>query len=192
MAEPSSTPDSSPVLETVEQRLVASKDITRFTGNNLSPEIKAGIEERLRRGVAITKIARELQCSPSTVLSLRDRLTEEKPELFKASVGASLQRVAKRGVDVLEKAFDAMAEDPEALKPSQVAGVSVALGIVLDKVAQLSGDQQVQVVEHRLKIDAGTVSELLGRANTPKMVEKVDENAIELSGEVVDVTPLTP
>ena len=53
--------------------------------------------------------------------------------------------------------------EQQDIKAGQIPGLSVALGILLDKSQVLAGEPAVSVVEHRLKVDPDAVKEALLR-----------------------------
>jgi hypothetical protein len=162
-------------LSTVSERLAKGSDQQRYKASNISPDKRAKIEEMLRRGVALFKIATDTASSTNTVTAVRDQLLEREPEMFRSHMATSLQRVANKTLGTIERGIDSMADGE--VKPNQLAGLSVSLGILLDKHAGLTGHAPQVVVEHRLKVDSDTVARLVK-----------SRDAIEVEGEVLDVT----
>lgn len=142
---------------TVEQRLARGADIKNYKATHISAEKRTRIEDMLKRGVGIVRTAQETGSSANTVTAIRDQLIERQPELFKAHLAGNLQRIANKTAAKIEDGLDQLHE----VKAGQLPGLSVSLGIIVDKLAQLQGETSVQVVEHRLKIDADTVSSLI-------------------------------
>lgn len=172
----------SPTLVTVEQKIARGAWSDDRNGNSLDPDKRKTIEDLLRKGRSLNSISQETRSSKNTVANVRDQLLEREPGLFKAYMATTLQRVANKTVATIEKGIDTLMEGE--VKPGQVAALSVTAGILLDKYAQMSGEQQVQVVEHRLKIDASTVSSLI------KVVEPVKNDPI-IDAEVVEMGPIS-
>lgn len=165
-------------LETVDERLAKGANSFDRNGNGISPEKRKSIEEHVRKGRPLGWIAEETSSSRNTVAIIRDQLIEREPDLFKTHMAQTLKRVANKAVGTIEKGIDALAD--AEVKPGMLTGLSVTAGILLDKLSNLSGEQQIQVVEHRLKIDAGTVSSLIKARQ-----EAQDDQIIE--AEVVSV-----
>lgn len=163
MEEPSQSAQNlgtpSPTLLTIEEKIARGADIQNYRGLANDPEKRARIEEMLRKGIGVVRTAQETGSSHNTVMVIRDQLMEREPGIFKASLVNNLQRIAIKTAATIERGIDQL-EDKE-IGTGNLAQLSVTLGISLDKLANLSGEQQIQVVEHRLKIDAGTVSSLI-------------------------------
>lgn len=148
-------------LQSVDQRLAAGTDRERFKAVNIPPERRKEIEERLRKGHGIVRIAREVGSSPSTVTVIRDQLLETEPELFKKRMLGTLQHLANKTAGLIERGIDQL--EHQEIKASQIPGLSVALGIIIDKSQVLAGEPSVSVVEHRVKVDPDAVKEALLR-----------------------------
>ena len=150
---------TTPELITISQKLARGSDAARFPGNCVAPEKKLEIEEQIKRGVALTRIATDTHSSNTTVRNIRDQLLEREPALFKNHMATNLQRIANKAASTIEQGLDAMADSD--IKPSMIAGISVALGILIDKQSVMLGETTVQVVEHRLKVDADAISRMI-------------------------------
>ena len=92
-------------------------------------------------------------------------------------MAANLQRIANKAASTIEQGLDAL--EGQDVKPSLLAGISVALGIILDKQSAMLGETTVQVVEHRLKVSADAISRMI----SVKQVEPVinQENVIDVA-----------
>lgn len=172
------TPEPGVTLQTLEQKLAKGAWSDDRDGSKLSPEKRKTIEDLLRKGRSLNSISQETASSKNTVANVRDQLIEREPTLFKAYMANTLQRVANKTVATIEKGIDTLAEGE--VKPGAITGLSVTAGILLDKLAQLSGETQVQVVEHRLKIDAGTVSSLIKTAESVKTGPIIDAEVVDM------------
>jgi hypothetical protein len=148
-------------LQTIPERLARGKDMIARTAENIAPKKRKAIEDMLRKGVPVSRIAVETSSGNGTVALVRQELIEREPELFKRSMATTLQRIAHKAATTIERSIDTMID--EGVKPNQVPGLSVALGILIDKQAALAGDPAVSVVEHRLKVDPDAVKEALLR-----------------------------
>lgn len=158
-------------LEPVTTRLNRGSDMAARTALNISPEKRAKIEELLKKGVGIYRVAVETSSGNGTVTLVRDQLMETQPELFKKHMAGNLHRIANKTAAVIERSVDNMVE--EGVKPNQVPGLSVALGILLDKQAQLMGETPVSVVEHRHLLDPEAIKTALLRvagADSPEPI----------------------
>jgi len=160
-------------LLTVNQKLARGKDQANYKATQLDPDKVKLIEDLIKKGAPLTRIAVDTHSSNSTVRTIRDRLLEREPALFKAHMSGALQRLANKAAYTIERGLDNMEE--QEIKPAQLTGLSVALGILLDKQAILNGDVPTTVVEHRLTIDTAAVNELI--ANSKKS-----------DGDIIDVT----
>lgn len=160
-------------LLTIEQKLARGKDLQNFKATQVDPEKIKAIETLIKKGMGLHAIAREVHSSTSTIAVIRDRLIEREPTLFKSHMAASLQRLANKTASTIERGIDEM--EHQEIKPTQLVGLSVALGIILDKAALLNGDVPTTVVEHRLTIDTAAVNELIA-------------NSKRSDGDVIDVT----
>lgn len=163
---------TSPELTTVTQKLARGSDAARFPGNCVAPEKKLEIEEQIKRGVALTRIATDTHSSNTTVRNIRDQLLEREPALFKNHMATNLQRIANKAASTIEQGLDAMAESD--IKPSMIAGISVALGILIDKQSVMLGETTVQVVEHRLKVDADAISRMISVKQVEPAIDQED------------------
>ena len=110
-----------------------------------------------------------------TVVVIRDQLMESQPELFKRHMAGNLHRIANKTAAVIERSVDNMVE--EGVKPNQVPGLSVALGILLDKQAQLMGETPVSVVEHRHLLDPEAIKSALLRVAGAESPEPINVTA---------------
>ena len=166
-------------LVSASKRLASGKDMAVRSGENISDEKRKAIEDMLRKGVPVSRIAVETSSGNGTVILIRDKLIEREPELFKRMMSGTLQRIAHKAAATIEKSFDAMAD--EGVKPNQVPGLSVALGILLDKQAALAGDPQVSVVEHRVSLDAASVRAMLSSQNGTKQAEPIEAEVVNIA-----------
>lgn len=166
------------MLQTVDARLATGADSAGFNGNALAPEKRAWIEDLIRKGHSLSSIADETRSSRSTVALVRDKLVAREPGAYKAHMASTLQRVANKAVALVEQGIDRL--EGAELGTGQIVQLSVSAGILMDKLAGLSGDA-VQVVEHRVKVDADAVRALVGARKEEKTVQ----------ADVIDVTPST-
>ena len=160
-------------LLTLSEKLARGKDQARFSGNQLDPEKRKLIEDLIKKGTSLTRIAVDTHSSNSTVRIIRDQLLEREPGLFKAHMSGALQRIANKAAHTIERGLDSL--ENQEIKAGQLTGLSVALGILLDKQAIMNGDVPTTVVEHRLTIDTAAVNELIA-------------NSKRSDGDVIDVT----
>lgn len=166
-------------LQSVDARLARGKDMKARTAENIPEQKRKAIEDMLRKGVPVSRIAVETSSGNGTVILIRDKLIEREPELFKRMMSGTLQRIAHKAAATIEKSFDALSE--EGVKPNQVPGLSVALGILLDKQAALAGDPQVSVVEHRVSLDAASVRAMLSSQNGTKQAEPIEAEVVNIA-----------
>ena len=164
-------------LQTIPERLARGKDMIARTAENIAPEKRKAIEDMLRKGVPVSRIAVETSSGNGTVALVRQELIEREPELFKRSMATTLQRIAHKAATTIERSIDTMID--EGVKPNQVPGLSVALGILIDKQAALAGDPAVSVVEHRLKVDPDAVKEALLRLTQRPESDVINVTATE-------------
>lgn len=162
-------------LEPITTRLARGSDMAARSALNISPEKRAKIEELLKKGVGIFRVAVETSSGNGTVTLIRDQLMESQPELFKKHMAGALHRIANKTAAVIEKSVDNMVE--EGVKPNQVPGLSVALGILLDKQAQLMGETPVSVVEHRHSLDSEAIKTALLRMSGADAPEPINVTA---------------
>jgi len=149
-------------LMTVSAKLARGSNQANFKATHVDPEKVKLIEDLIKKGAPLTRIAADTHSSNSTVRTIRDRLLEREPTLFKAHMSGALQRLANKAASTIERGLDNM-EDQD-IKLGQLTGLSVALGILIDKQALLNGDVPTTVVEHRLTIDTAAVNELLANS----------------------------
>lgn len=163
-------------LETVDSRLARGTDMQARTAANIAPEKRAAIEDMLRKGVPVSKIAIETSSGNGTVALVRDELLEREPELFKRHMLGTLHRIANKAAATIERGLGQL--DQQDIKAGQIPGLSVALGILLDKSQILAGEPTVSVVEHRVKVDADLVRAMIGE---PKRVEPLEVETTQIS-----------
>lgn len=149
-------------LMTVSQKLARGSDQANFKATHVALEKVKLIEDQIKKGAPLTRIAADTHSSNSTVRTIRDRLLEREPSLFKAHMSGALQRLANKAASTIERGLDNMEE--QDIKLGQLTGLSVALGILIDKQALLNGDSPTTVVEHRLTIDTAAVNELISKS----------------------------
>jgi len=166
-------------LETVDRRLARGSDAAARTALNISPEKRAKIEALLKAGQGIVRTAIETSSSSGTVATIRDQLIESQPELFKKHMAGTLHRIANKTAAVIEKSIESMEE--QGVKPNQVPGLSVALGIILDKQAQLMGETPVSVVEVRHSVDPEAIKTALVRLSERTEPEAINVTATATS-----------
>ena len=166
-----------PELTTVTQKLARGSDAARFPGNCVAPEKKLEIEEQIKRGVALTRIATDTHSSNTTVRNIRDQLLEREPALFKNHMATNLQRIANKAAFTIEQGLDAL--EGAEVKPGLLAGISVALGILIDKQSVMLGETTVQVVEHRLKVSADAISRMISVKQVEPVIDQ--ENVIDVA-----------
>ena len=157
--------------------LARGSDRSRFTAVNIEPAKRRRIEDMIRRGVGIVSTARETGSSATTVQVIRDQLIEREPDLFKRHMAGTLQRIANKTAATIEQSIEQAAE--EGLKPNQIPGITIALGIILDKQAALSGETTVQVHEHRVQVDAASITAMLASQNGSKQGPIIDAEVVE-------------
>ena len=161
-------------LETVDRRLHRGPDAAARTALNISDAKRAKIEELLKKGTGVVRTAQETSSGHATVALIRDQLLEREPELFKKHMAGTLHRIANKTAAVIEKSIDNMVE--EGVKPNQVPGLSVALGILVDKQAQLMGETPVSVLEVRHSVDPEAIKTALVR-----LAERTEPEAINVT-----------
>ncbi len=150
---------TSPELTTVTQKLARGSDLGNYTAKQITQEKRTAIEDLIRKQIPLARIAYDTSSSKSTVQIVRDQLLEREPALFRGHMAANLQRIANKAASTIEQGLDAL--EGADVKPSMIAGISVALGIILDKQSVMLGETTVQVVEHRLKVDADAISRMI-------------------------------
>lgn len=163
---------TSPELTTVTQKLARGSDLGNYTAKQISTEKRTHIEELIRKQIPIARIAYDTSSSKSTVQIVRDQLLEREPALFRGHMAANLQRIANKAASTIEQGLDAL--EGADVKPSLLAGISVALGIILDKQSAMLGETTVQVVEHRLKVDADAISRMISVKPLQVVTEQED------------------
>lgn len=163
-------------LQTVDSRLARGKDHAARSALNISPEKRKAIEDMLRKGVGIVRTAMETSSGTGTVAVIRDQLLETEPELFKRHMLGTLQHLANKTAATIQRGLEGL--DQQEIKAGQIPGLSVALGIILDKAQVMAGEPTVSVVEHRVKVDADLVRAMIGE---PKKAEPVDVETTEIS-----------
>jgi len=166
-----------PELTTVTQKLARGSDLGNFTARQISTEKRTLIEEMIRKQVPIARIAFDTSSSKSTVQIVRDQLIEREPTLFRGHMAANLQRIANKAASTIEQGLDAL--EGQDVKPSLLAGISVALGIILDKQSAMLGETTVQVVEHRLKVSADAISRMISVKQVEPLIDQ--ENIIDVA-----------
>ena len=87
-------------LEPVTTRLNRGSDMAARTALNISPEKRAKIEELLKKGVGIYRVAVETSSGNGTVTLVRDQLMETQPELFKKHMAGNLHRIANKTAEI--------------------------------------------------------------------------------------------
>lgn len=172
-------------LQSVEQRLARGSDRERFTALNITPQRRKDIEDLLRKGHGIVRIAREVGSSATTVAVIRDQLIEIEPELFKKRMLGSLHHLANMTAGLIERGLDELQGTP--IKAGQIPGLAVALGIIIDKSQILAGEASVSVIEHRLKVDPDAVRDALLRLSRPLENEAINVTPIATVTSVIDV-----
>ena len=148
-------------LQTIPERLARGKDMIARTAENIAPEKRKAIEDCLRKGQGIVRTAIETSAGTSTVTVIRDQLLEREPELFKRQMLGTIHALANKTAATIERGLTQL--EQQEIKPGQIPGLSVALGILLDKSQVLAGEPAVSVVEHRLKVDPDAVRDALLR-----------------------------
>ena len=128
-------------------------------------ETKAAMVEDLKAGHGVTQIAADYNVARSTVALLREQNRDALPN-WKRRTAKAMQNLVTDLVDDLQKNID-------ELKP---ANKSILVGILTDKIRDLSGDN-TQTVEHRhLHIDHRDVNSLLTDKNTAGKSQNIKEN----------------
>ena len=149
-------------------------------------ETKAAMVEDLKAGHGVTQIAADYNVSRSTVALLREQNRDALPN-WKRRTAKAMQDLVTDLVDDLQKNID-------ELKP---ANKSILVGILTDKIRDLSGDN-TQTVEHRhLHIDHRDVNSLLTDKNTASNDANTKEkdnqpktrHTTDTASDIIDITP---
>lgn len=167
-------------LQTVDQRLASGSDMKARTAANISPEKRKAIEDLLRKGQGIVRTAVDTGSSAGTVAIIRDQLLEREPELFKRHMLGTLQHLANKTAATIERGLSQL--EHQEVKASQIPGLSVALGIIIDKSQVLAGEPSVSVVEHRVKVDPDAVKEALLRLTQRPDADVINVTATASAG----------
>lgn len=126
----------------------------RNTGNQLPDEKRESIISDLQEGLGIIACAKKHETSTHAVTALKNKLEDEAEGFnlvsWKKSTAATLSHFVSKGSERLVREIDDM----------PLASLPIAIAVAIDKIQALH-DQPQTVVEHRLRIDQGSLNELL-------------------------------
>lgn len=126
----------------------------RNTGNQIPEEKREAIINDLQEGLGVVAVAKKHETSTHAVTALKNKIEDEADGFnlvsWKKSTAATLSHFVSKGSERLVKEIDDM----------PLASLPIAIAVAIDKIQALH-DQPQTVVEHRLRIDQGTINELL-------------------------------
>jgi len=126
----------------------------RNTGNQIPDEKREAIIADLQEGLGVVACAKKHETSTHAVTALKNKLEDEAEGFnlvsWKKSTAATLSHFVSKGSERLVKEIDDM----------PLASLPIAIAVAIDKIQALH-DQPQTVVEHRLRIDQGSLNELL-------------------------------
>jgi len=126
----------------------------RNTGSQLPDEKRESIIVDLQEGLGIIACAKKHETSTHAVTALKNKLEDESEGFnlvsWKKSTAATLSHFVSKGSERLVREIDDM----------PLASLPIAIAVAIDKIQALH-DQPQTVVEHRLRIDQGSLNELL-------------------------------
>ena len=134
------------------ERLPTSNN--RNTGNQIPEEKREAIISDLQEGLGVVAVAKRHETSTHAVTALKNKIEDEADGFnlvsWKKSTAATLSHFVSKGSERLVREIDDM----------PLASLPIAIAVAIDKIQALH-DQPQTVVEHRLRIDQGTINELL-------------------------------
>lgn len=134
------------------ERLPTSNN--RNTGNQIPEEKREAIISDLQEGLGVVAVAKKHETSTHAVTALKNKIEDEADGFnlvsWKKSTAATLSHFVSKGSERLVREIDDM----------PLASLPIAIAVAIDKIQALH-DQPQTVVEHRLRIDQGTINELL-------------------------------
>ena len=126
----------------------------RNTGNQIPEEKKEAIINDLQEGLGVVAVAKKHETSTHAVTALKNKIEDEADGFnlvsWKKSTAATLSHFVSKGSERLVREIDDM----------PLASLPIAIAVAIDKIQALH-DQPQTVVEHRLRIDQGSLNELL-------------------------------
>jgi len=126
----------------------------RNTGNQIPEEKREAIINDLQEGLGVVAVAKKHETSTHAVTALKNKIEDEADGFnlvsWKKSTAATLSHFVSKGSERLVREIDDM----------PLASLPIAIAVAIDKIQALH-DQPQTVVEHRLRIDQGTINELL-------------------------------
>jgi len=126
----------------------------RNTGNQIPDEKREAIINDLQEGLGVVAVAKKHETSTHAVTALKNKIEDEADGFnlvsWKKSTAATLSHFVSKGSERLVKEIDDM----------PLASLPIAIAVAIDKIQALH-DQPQTVVEHRLRIDQGSLNELL-------------------------------
>ena len=126
----------------------------RNTGNQIPEEKREAIINDLQDGLGVVAVAKKHETSTHAVTALKNKIEDEADGFnlvsWKKSTAATLSHFVSKGSERLVREIDDM----------PLASLPIAIAVAIDKIQALH-DQPQTVVEHRLRIDQGTINELL-------------------------------
>lgn len=126
----------------------------RNTGNQIPDEKREAIITDLQEGLGVVACAKKHETSTHAVTALKNKLEDEAEGFnlvsWKKSTAATLSHFVSKGSERLVREIDNM----------PLASLPIAIAVAIDKIQALH-DQPQTVVEHRLRIDQGSLNELL-------------------------------
>lgn len=126
----------------------------RNTGNQIPEEKREAIIADLQEGLGVVAVAKKHETSTHAVTALKNKIEDEADGFnlvsWKKSTAATLSHFVSKGSERLVREIDDM----------PLASLPIAIAVAIDKIQALH-DQPQTVVEHRLRIDQGSLNELL-------------------------------
>ena len=126
----------------------------RNTGNQIADEKREAIINDLQEGLGVVAVAKKHETSTHAVTALKNKIEDEADGFnlvsWKKSTAATLSHFVSKGSERLVREIDDM----------PLASLPIAIAVAIDKIQALH-DQPQTVVEHRLRIDQGSLNELL-------------------------------
>lgn len=126
----------------------------RNTGNQIPEEKREAIINDLQDGLGVVAVAKKHETSTHAVTALKNKIEDEADGFnlvsWKKSTAATLSHFVSKGSERLVREIDDM----------PLASLPIAIAVAIDKIQALH-DQPQTVVEHRLRIDQGSLNELL-------------------------------
>ena len=126
----------------------------RHSGNQIPEEKREAIITDLQEGLGVVAVAKKHETSTHAVTALKNKIEDEADGFnlvsWKKSTAATLSHFVSKGSERLVREIDDM----------PLASLPIAIAVAIDKIQALH-DQPQTVVEHRLRIDQGSLNELL-------------------------------